>query len=221
MALMTAAYSPELWKAVIASCPITDLAAWHGQNKNYAPHIEACCGGPPDSPGRIEEYKKRSPVYYTEAISDARVYILHGKNDASVPFIHSLNLFNRICGDIPAQKLTWRYSRRTRAETGQSLQNNKRSFSRRQQPFKNIRLADFYYCADTSARSIYRMHKQILSITFRILRHPEGTFGEKIKKFRLERGLRQKDIAIVLGVNEMTIANQELGRRKPAQHNAN
>ncbi len=62
-----------------------------------------------------------------------------------------------------------------------------------------------------------RIHKQILSITFRISRHPEGTFGEKIRKFRLEKGLRQKDLAILLGVNEMTIVNWELDRRKPAR----
>ncbi len=41
--------------------------------------------------------------------------------------------------------------------------------------------------------------------------------GEKIRKFRLERGLRQKDLAILLGVNEMTIVNWELDRRKPAK----
>ncbi len=68
-----------------------------------------------------------------------------------------------------------------------------------------------------TARGNTRIHKQILSVTFRISRHPEGTFGEKIRKFRLERGLRQKDLAIVLGVNEMTIVNWELDRRKPAK----
>ena len=105
MSLMTAAHRPELWKAVIASCPITDLAAWHGQNKSYAPHIEACCGGPPDSPGKIAEYKKRSPICHAGGIAGARVYILHGKNDPSVPFTHSLNLFNKICADHPGAEV--------------------------------------------------------------------------------------------------------------------
>lgn len=103
MALMAAGYRPELWKAVIASCPITDLAAWHGENKNYAPHIEACCGGPP-SPEN-EEYRKRSPLYSAENISRARVYILHGKNDPSVPFTHSLGIFNKICGINPSAEV--------------------------------------------------------------------------------------------------------------------
>jgi transcriptional regulator with XRE-family HTH domain len=54
-------------------------------------------------------------------------------------------------------------------------------------------------------------------VTFRISRHPEGTFGEKIRKFRLERGLRQKGLAILLGANEMTIVNWEMDRRKPSK----
>jgi transcriptional regulator with XRE-family HTH domain len=58
------------------------------------------------------------------------------------------------------------------------------------------------------------------ALTFRISRHPEGTFGEKIRKFRLEKGLRQKDLAIMLGVNELTIVNWELDRRKPAKRHA-
>ena len=44
--------------------------------------------------------------------------------------------------------------------------------------------------------------------------------GEKIRKFRLEKGFRQKDLAILLGVNEMTIVNWELDRRKPAKRHA-
>lgn len=100
MALMAAGSRPELWKAVIASCPITDLAAWHGENKNYAPHIEACCGGPPlpENP----QYRNRSPLNAAEGLSRARVYILHGKSDPSVPFTHSLKLFDKICGGNPS-----------------------------------------------------------------------------------------------------------------------
>ncbi len=96
MALMCAGYRPELWKAVIASCPITELIEWHAENKNYSPHIEACCGGAPDTAERIKEYKSRSPFYYAGTISRASVYILHGKHDLSVPFSHSLNMYGAI-----------------------------------------------------------------------------------------------------------------------------
>ncbi len=101
MALMSAGYRPELWRAVIASCPITDLVKWHAENRSYAPHIEACCGGPPDNPERVEEYKKRSPAFHAESIAKARAYILHGKHDRSVPFTHSMELYNMICSVNP------------------------------------------------------------------------------------------------------------------------
>ncbi len=101
MALMCAGYRPGLWKAVIASCPITELIDWHAENKNYAPHIEACCGGAPDTPERIKEYKSRSPLYHAGPISRASVYILHGKHDLSVPFAHSLKMYDAILGQNP------------------------------------------------------------------------------------------------------------------------
>jgi predicted esterase len=96
MALMMAAYSPDLWDLVFASCSITNLAQWHQENTAYTPHIEACCGGAPDSPEQLQEYKKRSPAEYAEKIAQAHVYIAHGKEDASVPFSHSLDLYNQI-----------------------------------------------------------------------------------------------------------------------------
>ena len=96
MALMMAAYCPEMWNEIFAACPITDLARWHSDNPAYAPHIEACCGGPPDTFSRLKEYMHRSPVTYAAAIGKARVHIAHGKDDRSVPFIHSLSLYHRI-----------------------------------------------------------------------------------------------------------------------------
>jgi transcriptional regulator with XRE-family HTH domain len=39
--------------------------------------------------------------------------------------------------------------------------------------------------------------------------------GERIKKWRLEQGLIQKDLAKLIGVDEMTIVNWEKGRTKP------
>jgi len=39
--------------------------------------------------------------------------------------------------------------------------------------------------------------------------YPASTFGQFIKKARLEKGLRQKDVAALIGVDEMTIVNWE------------
>jgi DNA-binding XRE family transcriptional regulator len=53
-----------------------------------------------------------------------------------------------------------------------------------------------------------------LVITLRISRYPDRTLGEFIKKWRLERGLFQVDLAERIGVSEMTIVNWEKGRTK-------
>ncbi|MDD3926658.1 MAG: DUF2920 family protein [bacterium] len=97
MSLMMAAYAPERWRAVSSWCPITDLAAWHGQNLSYAPHIVACCG---DIPGVSEavdrEYMERSPVNYAAEIARANVFVHHGRFDKSVPYTHTYNLVREI-----------------------------------------------------------------------------------------------------------------------------
>ena len=58
-----------------------------------------------------------------------------------------------------------------------------------------------------------------LVITLRISLYPDRTLGERIKKWRLERGLFQKDLAKLIGVDEMTIVNWEKGRTKPTEKN--
>jgi dipeptidyl aminopeptidase/acylaminoacyl peptidase len=90
MALMMAAYAPQLWRAVSSWCPITDLADWHAENKGYGPHIEACCGGTPDD--KMEEYKDRSPSQYLDSLMPANLSIHHGRADKSVPYTHTLKL---------------------------------------------------------------------------------------------------------------------------------
>ena len=54
-----------------------------------------------------------------------------------------------------------------------------------------------------------------LVITLRMSLHPDQTLGERIKKWRLERGLFQVDLAKRIGVDKMTIVNWEKGRTKP------
>jgi DNA-binding XRE family transcriptional regulator len=58
-----------------------------------------------------------------------------------------------------------------------------------------------------------------LIITLRISRYPSETLGERIKKWRLEQGLFQKDLAMLIGVDEMTIVNWEKGYTKPVHGN--
>ena len=56
-----------------------------------------------------------------------------------------------------------------------------------------------------------------LVITLRIPLHPDRTLAQRIKKWRLEQGLFQVDLAKRIGVSEMTIVNWEKGRTKPTK----
>ena len=58
-----------------------------------------------------------------------------------------------------------------------------------------------------------------LVITLRVSLYPNRTLGERIKKWRLEHGLFQKDLAKMIGVNEMTMVNLEKGRALPTEKN--
>jgi DNA-binding XRE family transcriptional regulator len=59
-----------------------------------------------------------------------------------------------------------------------------------------------------------------LVITLRLLLHPDRTLGEHIKKWRLEQGLFQRDLAKLIGVDEMTIVNLEKGKTRPTKKNS-
>jgi dipeptidyl aminopeptidase/acylaminoacyl peptidase len=93
MALMMAARAPARFAAISAWVPITDLAAWHRENPNYALHVEAVCGGPPGSSDEVDaEYRERSPLTHAEAMRRARLAVHHGRFDRSVPYTHTRRL---------------------------------------------------------------------------------------------------------------------------------
>ena len=93
MALLMAAHASRRWKAVSAWVPITDLAAWHEENPDYAPHVAACCGGAPGSGAEVDrEYRKRSPLSYVKEFSTVNLSVHHGRHDPIVNFSHSWRL---------------------------------------------------------------------------------------------------------------------------------
>jgi dipeptidyl aminopeptidase/acylaminoacyl peptidase len=93
MALMTAAHSPRKWKGVSVWVPITDLAAWHEENTDYAPHVAACCGGLPESNAEVDvQYRERSPISYVEELSYVNLSLHHGRFDPIVHYSHSWKL---------------------------------------------------------------------------------------------------------------------------------
>ncbi|MBQ2957031.1 MAG: alpha/beta fold hydrolase [Clostridia bacterium] len=99
MALMLAAKWPELFRAVGAYVPITDLAVWADENANYREHVLACCSG------SKEEMAKRSPIYHLAEISRANVKLFHGKHDPTVPVSHSIRFFSRMTEEYPSARV--------------------------------------------------------------------------------------------------------------------
>ena len=104
MALMTAAKDPARFRAVASFVPITDLISWHTYSDHYRPHIEACLGGTPEEVGE-DAYKARSPISYVDELARANLKIFHGKFDRSVPFDHSMRLYNLLCERHPTSRV--------------------------------------------------------------------------------------------------------------------
>tara|TARA_B100000609_G_scaffold191540_1_gene180460 strand:+ start:75 stop:869 length:795 start_codon:yes stop_codon:yes gene_type:complete len=109
MALMMAAYKPDMWFAVSSWCPITDLDLWFQYHINrktpYAASIFACCGGAPGTSEEIDkQYHDRSPVSYVKEIAKCNnVFVHHGRYDESVPYEHTINLFKLIESHDPSR----------------------------------------------------------------------------------------------------------------------
>ena len=100
MSLVMAARAPDLWAAVSAWVPISDLTAWHAESSarknNYAKMIEQCCGGKP-GPATEAEYRHRSPLFHLAAAKGVPLDIntgIHDGHTGSVPVSHSLRAFN-------------------------------------------------------------------------------------------------------------------------------
>lgn len=98
MALMMSGVRPELFRAVAAFVPITNLAKWYTQNENYAPHVKACCG-------TKAEMLRRSPVSFMDGISKANVKIFAGKYDPVVPVSHSEDFYYNMKKKYPNAKI--------------------------------------------------------------------------------------------------------------------
>ncbi|MBO5689595.1 MAG: alpha/beta fold hydrolase [Lentisphaeria bacterium] len=106
--LLMAARHPELWTAVSAWCPITDLAQWHEEctrnNYGYYKHMRAAFGGNPLEDAKAQtEAVKRSPATYLNPEIPCLVDISTGIRDTLVPISHALNAFNLLA--LPADRI--------------------------------------------------------------------------------------------------------------------
>ena len=86
-ALLTAAFYPEIFKAVGAFVPVCDLKKWSEYSEYYGKQVRACCG---DSE---EEMQKRSPCNYAAQLTKVNLKIFHGKYDRVVPVEQSIKLY--------------------------------------------------------------------------------------------------------------------------------
>ncbi|MBQ9336905.1 MAG: prolyl oligopeptidase family serine peptidase [Lentisphaeria bacterium] len=101
--LLMAGRRPDLWTAVSAWCPISDVARWHQEcrksGRNYADHIESACGGDPaKSEEVLKEARKRSPLTW---LPNAAGYLpvdigtgIHDGHKGSVPIGQAIRAYN-------------------------------------------------------------------------------------------------------------------------------
>lgn len=101
--LLMAGRRPDLWTAVSAWCPISDVAAWHKECLNtrhhgYSEHIELACGGSPSSSATAaREALLRSPLTWLQNARNLPVDIntgIHDGHTGSVPVSQAIRAFN-------------------------------------------------------------------------------------------------------------------------------
>jgi poly(3-hydroxybutyrate) depolymerase len=108
MALLMAGKYPDLWGAVCAWCPITDLAQWHAQGNRYAQHIEAVCGGLRGASPEVDfEYLRRSPRTFITNAADTAILLGHGDRDPTIDPEQSWRTFLRL-RDVPQHRTVFR-----------------------------------------------------------------------------------------------------------------
>lgn len=107
-ALLVAGRRPDLFTAVSAWCPISDIARWHRESKVrencYSQHIESACGGDPDcDAGALREAQLRSPLsWLANAANKVPVDIstgIHDGHTGSVPVGHAIRAFNILAAE--------------------------------------------------------------------------------------------------------------------------
>ena len=105
MSLLMAGRAPRVWAGISVWVPISDLSAWHAENKasgrKYARDIELSCGGPPGKSGEVDaQYRRRSPLTHLPKAKgivplDINAGIFDG-HKGSVPISHTLLAFNAV-----------------------------------------------------------------------------------------------------------------------------
>ncbi|QDV66396.1 Prolyl oligopeptidase family protein [Rosistilla carotiformis] len=106
MTMLMAGRHPERFTAASAWVGISDLKKWYehhspnGIPQNYAKKVAKCCGGAPGVSKLVDQqYYQRSPIHWITNAGDLPLDIAAGVHDGqsgSVPFQHSVQLYNAI-----------------------------------------------------------------------------------------------------------------------------
>ena len=106
--LLMAGRRPDLFTAISAWCPISDVARWHKESlvryKNYAEHIEKACGGDPAASEEAAfQARLRSPLtWLSNAANVCPVDIATGIHDGhkgSVPVGQAIRAYNLLAAE--------------------------------------------------------------------------------------------------------------------------
>jgi len=102
MTLLMAGKYPDLWAAVAAWVPVTDLREWWEVQNAYAADVEAITGGRPGESPEIDfEYLRRSPRTFMPNLAHLPVLLAHGDRDPVIPVEQSWRTF-RALDAVPA-----------------------------------------------------------------------------------------------------------------------
>ncbi len=102
--ILMAGRAPEVWTAVSAWVPISDIARWHQEcidrGERYAEQIRIAVGGDPRSDENAKaECKERSPLTYLSEAKGLPLDInagIHDGHTGSVPVGQTLRAFNQV-----------------------------------------------------------------------------------------------------------------------------
>jgi len=97
---------PDLWPALAAWVPVTDLRSWYQEHEEHRLDLEAVCGGPPGASPDVDfEYLRRSPRTFITNLAQTHVLLAHGDKDPLISVEQSWETFRRL--DKAAYGLDW------------------------------------------------------------------------------------------------------------------
>ncbi len=107
-ALVMAAQYPQIFAAVVAHRPITNLSQWYYETTSFRKGwLEAELGGKPNEVPF--EYQRRSPYSQVQNFRHMPVALTHGTLDTVVPVTHSISMYDALMADQAEHAFLYTY----------------------------------------------------------------------------------------------------------------